>query len=116
MSKYGIFSGPNTGKYGPEKAPYLDTFHTVGNLKKPNTRRSPSYDANLNILKTYSGILAVTPMLKKDLLQLCRPNAVPPKFYSFCENLTTGTVMGDDPDNIDPYCGLGDNDSDTESE
>ena len=36
MSKYGIFSGPyfsvfslNTGKYGPEKAPYLDNFHVV---------------------------------------------------------------------------------------
>ena len=23
------FSGPNVGKYGPEKPPYLDTFHTV---------------------------------------------------------------------------------------
>ena len=23
------FSCPNTGKYGPEKTPYLDTFHTV---------------------------------------------------------------------------------------
>ena len=42
MSRYGVFSGPyfpvfglnteissNTGKYGPEKNPYLDTFHTV---------------------------------------------------------------------------------------
>ena len=46
MSKYGVFSGPyfpvfglnteiygvngpNVGKYGPEKTPYLDTFHTV---------------------------------------------------------------------------------------
>ena len=49
VSKYGGFSGPyfaafglnteryelspvfspNTGKYGPEKTPYLDTFHTV---------------------------------------------------------------------------------------
>ena len=36
MSKYGVFSGPyfpvfglNTGKYGPEKTPYLDTFHAV---------------------------------------------------------------------------------------
>ena len=43
VSKYGVFSGPyfpafglslsvfspNTGKYGPEKAPYLDTFHAV---------------------------------------------------------------------------------------
>ena len=24
-----FFSGPNTGKYGPEKTPYLDTFHAV---------------------------------------------------------------------------------------
>ena len=36
LSKYGAFSGPyfpvfglNTGKYGPEKTPYMDTFHTV---------------------------------------------------------------------------------------
>ena len=26
--KYGVFS-PNAGKYGPEKAPYWDTFHAV---------------------------------------------------------------------------------------
>ena len=37
VSKYGVFSGsyfpvfsPNTGKHGPEKTPYLDTFHAVG--------------------------------------------------------------------------------------
>ena len=36
VSKYWVFSGsyfpvfsPNTGKYGPEKTPYLDTFHAV---------------------------------------------------------------------------------------
>ena len=36
MSKYAVFSGPyfmvfglNTGKYGPEKAPYLDNFYAV---------------------------------------------------------------------------------------
>ena len=29
MPKYGVFSGPNTGKYGPEKTPYLDTFQAV---------------------------------------------------------------------------------------
>ena len=38
MSKYGVFSGPyfpafvfspKAGKYGPEKTPYLDTFHAV---------------------------------------------------------------------------------------
>ena len=27
-----VFS-PNTGKYGPEKTPYLDTFHAVANTK-----------------------------------------------------------------------------------
>ena len=41
MSKYGIFSGPclpvsspNTGKYGPEKSPYSETFHVVIGDKK----------------------------------------------------------------------------------
>ena len=36
VSKYRVFSGPyfplfglNTGKYGPEKTPHLDTFHAV---------------------------------------------------------------------------------------
>ena len=36
MSKYGVLSGSyfpafglNTGKYSPEKTPFLDTFHTV---------------------------------------------------------------------------------------
>ena len=36
VAKYGVFSGPyfpvfspNAGKYGPEKTPYLDTFHAV---------------------------------------------------------------------------------------
>ena len=36
MSEYRVFSDPyfpvfgrNTGKYGPEKAPYLDTFYAV---------------------------------------------------------------------------------------
>ena len=36
VCKYGDFSvpyfpvfGPNTGKYRPEKTPYLDTFHAV---------------------------------------------------------------------------------------
>ena len=29
VSKSGVFCGPNTGKYGPEKTSYLDTFHVV---------------------------------------------------------------------------------------
>ena len=45
MSKYGVFSGPyfpvlglNTGKYGPEKSPYLDTFHAVSNNIRGDNR------------------------------------------------------------------------------
>ena len=29
VSKYGVLSGPITAKYGPEKIPYLNTFHGV---------------------------------------------------------------------------------------
>ena len=29
MSKYGVFSGPYFPVFGPEKPPYLDTFHAV---------------------------------------------------------------------------------------
>ena len=29
MFKYGVFSGPNAGKYGPGKTLYLDTFEAV---------------------------------------------------------------------------------------
>ena len=42
LSKYGVISGPyfpvfspNTGKYGPEITPYLDTFHAVNHMQKP---------------------------------------------------------------------------------
>ena len=44
VSKYGVISGPyfpvfglNTGKYGPEITPYLDTFHAGYTINKPNT-------------------------------------------------------------------------------
>ena len=35
-TKYLSVFSPNTGKYGPEKTPYLDTFHAVSirNLNK----------------------------------------------------------------------------------
>ena len=29
LSKYGVISGPNTGKYGLEITPYLDAFYAV---------------------------------------------------------------------------------------
>ena len=29
LVRVSLFFGLNTGKYGPEKTPYLDTFHVV---------------------------------------------------------------------------------------
>ena len=50
MSKYGVISGPyfavfnpNTGKYGPEVTPYLDTFHAVTDSVKLNAKFDISY-------------------------------------------------------------------------
>ena len=34
MSKYGDFFGPHFPAFGPEKSPYLDTFHAVLNMMK----------------------------------------------------------------------------------
>ena len=46
MSKYGVIFGPyfpvfglNTGKYGPEITPYLDTFHAVINEDFPKVMK-----------------------------------------------------------------------------
>ena len=67
MSKYGVFSCPyfpvfstNTGKYGPEKTPYLDTFHTVSILvgilliqnycKQQNTNFNVKFNADNGIV------------------------------------------------------------------
>ena len=45
VSKSGVIVGPyfpafwlNTGKYGPEKAPYLDTFYAVVYRRKLNNK------------------------------------------------------------------------------
>ena len=46
MLTYGVFFGPlfpefgqNTGKYGPEKTPYLDTFHALLTLGDVNAKK-----------------------------------------------------------------------------
>ena len=46
MSKYGVFFGPNAGIYGPEKTPYLDTFHAA----KVNEENSRILSTNENML------------------------------------------------------------------
>ena len=59
MPKYGVISGPylpvfslNTGKYGPEITPYLDTFHAVS--AKPISSHW-SYSIPLNTSKNRGG-------------------------------------------------------------
>ena len=42
VSKYGVISGQNTGKYGPEITPYLDTFHAV-NSENTGILSPPSF-------------------------------------------------------------------------
>ena len=41
MTKYGVISGPNTGEYGPEITPYLDTF-SVSFAYQQVFRRKPA--------------------------------------------------------------------------
>ena len=40
LSKYGVISGPTTGKYGPEITPYLDTFHAVVGISKDTGQKN----------------------------------------------------------------------------
>ena len=58
MPKYGVISGPyfpifglNTGKYGPEITPYLDTFHAVSGSKIAQHQISYSNDSSHKNLK-----------------------------------------------------------------
>ena len=48
VSKYGIFSGPYFPAFGPEKTPYLDTFHAV-----QNSKRNPPISVSSLLLLTF---------------------------------------------------------------
>ena len=78
MSKYGVFSGPyfpafglnmerykvfipNAGKYGPEKTPYLDTFHEMAQWKP----FSENYNSLVMVsLQVYQEQLPLTTFLR----------------------------------------------------
>ena len=62
-SKYGVFSGPyfsvfssNGGKYGPEKIPYLDTFHAVS---------TPNLLFFKHLIKRWDGVSCECNLFKK---------------------------------------------------
>ena len=46
ISKYGAFSGPNTGKYGPKKTLYFGHFSGSDNLRKLKTEIKKSKEEN----------------------------------------------------------------------
>ena len=67
MSKSGVFSGRywpafelNTGKYGPEKTPYLDTFYAV--LLDIFTENAYNRDTLTNIVTEVNSYVFATKM------------------------------------------------------
>ena len=61
VSKYGVFAGPyfpvfglNTGKYGPEKTPYLDTFYAVSAFLTVTIEKTESFTNKLKVVLRFS--------------------------------------------------------------
>ena len=54
VSKYGDFSGQNTGKDGPEKNPYLDTFQAMISDKLLHQVKSRTWQKTGN---SYNGVI-----------------------------------------------------------
>ena len=77
MSKHGVFSGRyftvfglNTGKYGPEQTPYLDTFHAVLACRKYKNYYNDQINLHINkfdyeILKTVNKITKIPRTVNK---------------------------------------------------
>ena len=78
-SKCRDFSGPcflvfglNTGKYGPEKAPYLDTFHAVMGT---NFRSNPFFKLLKDYLIFYNkkrGVRSLADDITDDILKFMK--------------------------------------------
>ena len=78
-SKFRDFSGPcfpvfglNTGKYGPEKAPYLDTFHAVMGT---NFRSNPFFKLLKDYLIFYkkeTGVRSLADDITDDILMFMK--------------------------------------------
>ena len=77
VSKYGVFSAPyfpafglNTGKYGPEKTPYLDTFHTVNSTYNCSNTSGFKHITRLRLLLNHLG----DHKFKQGFLDSLNPN------------------------------------------
>ena len=65
-SPYFLLFGLNTEKYGPEKTPYLETYHTVNIYHDPVNETTCLTDLVFHSLKTWSshGILSLRENLE----------------------------------------------------
>ena len=61
VSKHGVLAGPyfpvfglNTGKYGPEKTPYLDTFYAVSAFLTVTIEKTESFTNKLKVVLRFS--------------------------------------------------------------
>ena len=80
VSKYGVFSGPNAGKYGPEKTPYVDTFHAV---------RVPLRIPSRHLLASKVAVWIYFKIALLKVLQNPKPYSEPYQLFMmelFCEN------------------------------
>ena len=80
VSKYRVFSGPyfpvfglNTGKYGPEKTPYLDSFYAVYHISVP---RNDQYFQGLKILNSVKHNIEVLIFWFCCILNSCHSNFI----------------------------------------
>ena len=64
MSKYGVFYGPNTGKYEPENTPYLDTFFQSGTYTISLYYFKCFYGIKLELHDNFPLLLVLLQMLK----------------------------------------------------
>ena len=74
VSKYGVISGPyfpifrlNTGKYGPEITPYLDTFHAVSRCLKENVKLQRFLTPRSKIIKSWDFFQFYIKMIKMTI-------------------------------------------------
>ena len=78
MPKYRVFSGPhfpaigpNAEKYGPEKTPYLDTFHAVTaahNFPLFSVQTGQFLKRLLNVFRSFAVLFKVAKILIKITL------------------------------------------------
>ena len=65
---FSVFS-PNAGKYGPEKTPYLDTFHEVEVSSNSEQCFSDTTCSLLRLANKYAGTVASKVFYKKDVIE-----------------------------------------------